>query len=175
MEEMKECPSCCEEINAKAIKCPRCHAWQSKWRFDQSNIKHQLIFMALIFGIMGVILSSSLGSLFNPKDFSESKSLIKIKDSKISYSIRECGAQITVIGTILNNSEIAWKDFNFETQFYNKNNDLIDTISDQNYDLVLLPNSESAFKVTGTADKTEPSYHHHIVIIKDARENSSLF
>ena len=175
MEAMKECPSCGEEIKAKAIKCPRCQAWQSKWRFDQSNIKHQLIFMALIVGVMGVVFYGSIGNVFNQKDFSENKSLLSIKDSKVSYSIKECGARITVIGTIINKSGVAWKDFNFEAQFYDKNNVLIDTVSDQNYKLVVLPNDESTFKVTGAADKPESSYHHHKVIIKDASENSSLF
>jgi hypothetical protein len=175
MGQLKECPSCCEQINARAIRCPRCHSWQSKWRFDQSNIKHQVIFLALIFGFMAIVFSSLFGSIFNPKDFSESKSLLEIKNSKVSYSTKDCGPSITVICTISNNSDIAWKDFNFEAQFYNENNDLIDTVSDQNYDLLLLANDESTFKITGSADKPEALYHHHKVIIKDARENSSLF
>jgi len=175
MEEMKECPSCGEEIKAKAIKCPRCQAWQSKWRFDQSNLKHQLIFMVIIFGIMGIIFSSTLGDIFNPKDFANSKSLLEIKSSKVDFTENGCGARISVIGTISNNSEIAWEDFNFEVQFYNEDNKLIDTVSDQNYDLLILPNDESTFKISGTADKPEKSYHHHKIIIKDARANSSLF
>ena len=175
MDEMKECKTCGEEIKAKALKCPRCQTWQTKWKYDQSNPKHHLIFIAILFGAMGIMFYSSLGSIFNTNEFSDNKSLVVVKDSKVSFTEKECGTTVSIIGTITNNSEESWKDFNFEAQFFNENNELIDTVSDQNYDLILLPNDDGTFKVTGAADKSEASYNHHKVIIKDARENSSLF
>ena len=175
MNEMKECKTCFEEINAKALKCPRCQTWQTKWKYDQSNPKHHLIFLAILFGAMGIMFYSSLGSIFNPNEFSDNKSSFVVKDSKVSFTEKECGTTVSIIGTITNNSEVSWKDFNFEAQFFNEDNELIDTVSDQNYDLILLPNDDGTFKVTGAADKSKSSYHHHKVTIKDARENSSLF
>ncbi len=124
---------------------------------------------------MALVFSSTFGNIFNPKDFADSKSLLEVKNSKVDITQKECGARVTIIGTIYNSSEIAWEDFNFEAQFYNENDELIDTISDQNYDLLVLPNDESTFKVTGAADKPEDSYHHHIIVIKDARAINSLF
>ncbi len=175
MEEMKECKTCGEEIKAKALKCPRCQTWQSKWRYDQSNIKHIFVAMLLAFGVIGFVFLNAFGNIFNPKDFKDSQALIKIENTIISFSEKPCGSRVTILGTIVNNSDITWKDFYFEAQFYNKENELIDTLSDKIYDLILLKNDKTTFKITGSADKDEALYDHHLVIIKTAREDGSLF
>jgi len=175
MEDMKQCPSCCEQINTKAIKCPRCQTWQSKWRFDQSNLKHQFIFVTLLLGGMAAAYTGFIGSIFGTVGFEESKTLIKIKSSNIHHAINDCGARVSVIGTIYNDSEITWKDVYFEVQFYNDKNELIDTISDNRYDLLLLAKDKTTFKITGSADKEQSLYNHHKIIIKSAREGGGLF
>jgi len=175
MEDMKECPSCCEQINAKAIKCPRCQAWQSKWRYDQSNIKHQIIFITLLLLVMGAAYSGFIDSMFGSGDFNDKKSLIKVENSNFNYAIQDCGARVSVIGTINNGSDTTWKDVSFEVQFYNDKNELIDSISDNKYDLVLLPKDTTTFKLTGAADKEQSLYDHHKIIIKSAREGGGLF
>lgn len=175
MEDMKECPSCCEQINAKAKKCPRCQAWQSKWRFDQSNLKHQFIFIALLLIVMGALYTGFIGNILSPGNFNDSKALINVTNSSFNYSIEDCGARISVIGTIANNSDKTWKDVYFEVQFFNDKNELIDTISENEYDLVLLPKDKTTFKIKGAADKEEAAYDHHEIIIKTAREGGGLF
>ena len=170
MEEMKECPSCCEQINAKAIKCPHCQAWQSKWRYDQSNLKHQLIFITTLLAVFGVAYTGLIGSMFGSGDFDDNKNLIKIENSNFNYAVKDCGARISIIGSIQNDSEITWKDIYFEVQFFNDKNELIDTISENEYDLLLLPTESTSFKITGAADKEKSSYDHHKIIIKSARE-----
>ena len=174
MEDTKQCPTCCEQINAKATRCPRCQSWQSKWRFDQSNIKHQLIFALVLFSLLGGLYFTVFSSILNPKNFEESKSLLTVTDTTFNYSIKDCGASISVIGTIINNSDVTWKDVYFEIQFFNKENILIDTISENEYDLVILQEDTSTFKITGLADKQKSEYDHHNVIIKSAREGGGL-
>jgi len=175
MDETKECPSCCEQINAKATKCPRCQAWQSKWRFDQSNLKHQFIFIAFILLVFGTLYSVFIESIVSPGNFNDSKSLITVADSSFNYSTKECGTRISVIGTISNDSDKIWKDIYFEVQFFNNNGELIDTISENEYDLVLLAKDTTTFKITGLADKEKSAYDHHKIIIKSAREGGGLF
>lgn len=175
MEDTKECPSCCEQINAKAKKCPRCQAWQSKWRYDQSNLKHQILFITALIVVFGVAYNGLIGSMFSPGDFEDNKNLIKIENSNFNYAVKDCGAQISVIGTIQNDSETTWKDVYFEAQFFNDKNELIDTISENEYDLVLSSKESTSFKITGAADKVQSSYDHHKIIIKSAREGGGLF
>lgn len=88
----------------------------------------------------------------------------------MSYGKDDCGSYISVIGKLRNDTDIAWENVYFEARFYDTNNKLIDTISDNNHDLVVLPNADGAFRVRGRADKPEQSYHRFDLIIKKARE-----
>jgi len=54
-------------------------------------------------------------------------------------------------------------------QYFNQSGAPIDTQSDQDYSLVLLPNTEQAFRVRGSADKPEAEYASHKIFIRDAR------
>ena len=175
MENTKACPSCCEQINAKAKKCPRCQAWQSKWRFDQSNLKHQFILIIILLLILGSLYTGFIGNILSPGNFADSKSSVNVSNSSFNYAVKDCGARISVIGTITNDSDKIWKDIYFEAQFYDSKGELIDTISENEYDLVLLSKDTTTFKITGAADKEKSLYDHHKIIIKSAREGGGLF
>ncbi len=148
MEDTKECKSCGEEIKSKASKCPHCQTPQSKWAYDRTNIKHVFISMFIIFGLTAYIFNNAFSGLLFPKDFNEYNELIKIQNTTISFKEKACGKTITVIGEIINNSTSKWTDIYFEARFYDKENKLIDTISDKTYDLMLTNNSTSTFKIT---------------------------
>jgi len=177
MQDVKICPACGEEIKAIAKKCPHCLTWQSKWKIDQSNPKYQLFWVALIIFILGVsfYFKSTVSDKFSTTNFEKNRQLITIKDSKMSYVTKECGGSISILGTIINNSTIAWENFYFEVRFYNSSNELIDSISDNDYNLVALPNSDSSFTIEGKAHKSKDEYDHFDLILKKARESSALF
>jgi len=177
MQDEKICPTCGEEIKEIAKKCPRCHTWQSKWKIDQSNPKYQLFWVALLIVFIPLMFyfKSSVSNKLDTANFEESRSLITIENTKMNYVTKGCGSSVSILGKIVNNSSISWKNFYFEVRFYNSKNILIDSLSDNDYNLVVLPNSESTFIVDGKADKSKEEYDHFEIILKKAREANALF
>ena len=108
----------------------------------------------------------------NYQDYASS---LIITESKLHYSTKECDSYISVLGKIKNESDVSWEDFYFEIQFYDEKNNLIDTISKYDRNLILLQNSESTFRVRDSADKSEEEYVSHKIIIKQASEADDWF
>ncbi|HDL00943.1 MAG TPA: hypothetical protein ENH23_01755 [candidate division Zixibacteria bacterium] len=177
MQDTKICPACGEEIKAIAKKCPHCLTWQSKWKIDQSNPKYQLFWLTIFFVFIALAFyfRISVSSKLSTADFEESRQLITIEKTKMNYTTKECGGYISILGTITNNSSITWENFYFEARFYNADNILIDSLSDNDYNLVVLPGSNSTFKIGGNTDKLEEEYDHFEIILKKAREANALF
>ena len=57
-----------------------------------------------------------------------------------------------------------------EVHYFNQSGALIDTRSDRDYSLILLPNTEHAFRVRAPADKPEADYVSHKMFIRDASD-----
>ncbi len=97
---------------------------------------------------------------------------LKITDSKIHFSSGESSNFVSCMGTIQNSSTLVWEELVIEVQYYNKENDLIDTITEYNYGLVVPANDAATFRIRDTADKNESEYYSHKVRITSARTDS---
>ncbi len=106
----------------------------------------------------------------NKNEFEKYRSLVVVQDSKIHYAKEGDNNFVSTIGVIKNNSDKKWKELRFEVQYFNQSGALIDTQSDSDYSLVLLPNTEHAFRVRESADKPEAEYASHKVFIRGARD-----
>ncbi len=173
MSEMKQCHACGEEIKSIAKRCSHCQTWQSKWRIEPSDPRYAIIWVVIMLVIFGGMYFKM--GFWGKKDFQDYASKLFITDSSINYGSDNCGSFVSVIGKIKNNTDVAWEDVYFEVQFFNSDNKLIDTISDNDYSLVMIPKSESTFKVRGKADHNKEAYKNFKIIVKKARESKNLF
>ena len=172
----KSCSSCDESIRIRAKKCPHCHSIQTWW--DSSKIGQFILRLgAAIFLIfMIAFFYKMFCGVFAPKkDFATYQHDFVITDSKAHFSESKEGPYISVIGRIRNNTSITWEDPHFEAEFFNAAGALIDTISDNNYSLVIPPHSDVAFRVRGAADKPEEQYVTHKVILEWADDARRFF
>lgn len=98
---------------------------------------------------------------------------LKIVDSKIHYSTNKNEANlISCIGTLENLSNKSWNELVFEVQYFNSENQLIDTTSEYDYSITIPAHDTIAFRVTGHAIHEASDYQAHKVRITSATPES---
>lgn len=132
-----------------------------------ANPGKAMMIVVLPFGFLFYFMS---GIRDKGADFSTFQALVAVTSSKITYAKEAESAYISTIGTIKNNSEIKWKDVQIEVQYFDKDDRLIDTQTQSEYDFILVPHSEQAFRLRQKADKPETNYVAHKVFIRNAVE-----
>ena len=171
MAEHKECIVCGEQIRTVARKCSHCQSWQSKWKPDATHPLYAMVYLLIVF----VALAFFYRAILFRTDFVPGESNLEVEKSQIHFTPDDRGGYISVIGTIRNTGNTTWEDVHFEVRFYDADDNLIDTISENDYDLVALSNDVTAFRIRGRADKPQQLYTRHEVRIKKARESKALF
>ncbi len=170
----KTCPLCCETINAKARKCPHCQHFQNKWTL---LAYHPLVAMApMLVVIIGFAVF--MQRIFDRgEDFDAHGSQIRVLQSAMEFGeslAKSAGAPATptvaVVGTIQNDSGIAWKDVIIEVQFFDKDHKLIDTKQDYPYSHTLPKDEQSAFKVSMQREFSPEKYASSEVRVVSARD-----
>jgi hypothetical protein len=137
---------------------------------------HPVTWVALILvfgGLMVLPMASIMYDVFHKGAVFQPSESISVVESTLHYSEQKDYPYISCIGTLRNHTEVAWEDLHFEARFFNSAGQLIDTLSDHDYSLVLRPHSEAAFRVRGRADKSADQYATHKVEVtwaKDARD-----
>jgi hypothetical protein len=168
----KICYQCGEEIKEIARKCPHCQSWQTGIGAAMANPAKAAL-LAIV-PMLFILLWSWfwIGPRRDKNEFEKHRAEVTVTSSKMTWSKEEDGNFISIIGTLKNDGNVKWNNLQLEAQYFNPAGILIDTQSDRNYDIILLPHSEHAFRMRDYADKPASEYATHKVFIRDA-ENAA--
>jgi hypothetical protein len=182
-EPTKTCPHCAETIKTAAVVCPHCRYWQKKWSWYNPKVltAFGLVVMTAYFVGIGIFMDTMFGS---KEQFATYRDEITVVSSQHSQRISTSGCDsninvyVTVVGTLTNRSDIAWKDVGVEAQFLDKSGKQFDAITvnaDQYRGTTLLPHGEAAFKIEGRAARPESDYGSYKVVVRWAKDVNQKF
>jgi len=164
-ESRKRCIHCGEDMAGEAKKCPHCRSWQSKWYPDQQSIRGQLIGFVLVlplllvlFGFISFYGRSSRTCIETPE--------LKIVSSEMFQNLVGDRKYVGVLGTMTNRTSQAVDNLSFHVDFFNAEGVLIDAFSQQEFGLVVGPDSASSFRIMAPAARHEDAYRSHRVELR---------
>jgi len=168
----KLCVDCKEEIKPDARRCPRCGSWQSKWVSDLQNPKVSLgllvFFLALVLGLYPFLNYWMPSSVLERPKFSDFQQELVIVDSEMRTYRQGEYIRIAIMGQLANRSPHAWERFRFHVELFNSEDELIDILEDSAFSLVLPPDSQTNFRIVGSASREPEEYVKHTVTIRAA-------
>lgn len=165
--DQKNCPQCSEPIRITAKKCPFCQSWQGR-RFSWHNPVVGAIIPALVYLVVVVPMMRSVNKpthLFN-----DYRTQVSVTSAEMNYSVENEKNILCTLGEIRNDTAVTWEHIAIEVQYFNRDGKLIDTCSDQDYQLTLAPHTQQAFRVRFEPDKPRSEYASQKVFIRDASD-----
>lgn len=174
----KPCKMCCEEMDARARRCPHCRAWQSRWVI-LSHPYAVALWCALVFAVPWaahlVLLNAVTGFFDTGRDFAEYQNQLHVVHSDMVFGATDSGPVAAVVGRIRNDSDVTWSSVQIEVQFKDQQGRLVDTVTEIRFFRAILPGAEMPFKASVVAEQPLERYASWDVIVRSAREAGGMW
>jgi hypothetical protein len=154
---MKQCKSCCKEIEEKAKVCPYCRTHQ-KW-YENTRLYASLSIL-FILGIM----YWQMGLIFTEK-FLGNENHFKVEE----LSSAEEKNMFVVNYKITNETSKTWKNIEYEVTYYDDNDKIVYVKSDSNYSWTVHPQDSSLLSVETYNSYGAKKWKMRIVDLKSGR------
>jgi hypothetical protein len=131
----------------------------------------EAIYSVLWLGAMAMVAVFAYRFFFlRSADFSDYKDRVKVSEAWLHRDESERSGQVTILGHIRNDSPVKWEHPYFEVQCFNHAGKLVDTYATYDMGLVLLPETEHAFRLTFAPSSPPVHWADFKVYLRDARD-----
>ena len=170
--ELKFCKMCFKDIDTRAKKCPYCQHWQHKIYLLLYSPVVAVIFLLIILLGFDFVIEDQFGP---GKDFDVYRERVSITNSELEFGEDKCGSTVVILGRIKNATDLAWRNLQFEVNFYDQNDQMTDTEQENKFSFTLPANQEIPFKVSVRREFPEERYVSHTVRIVSAKQKGWFF
>jgi hypothetical protein len=173
----RTCPFCAEAISDAAKVCPRCRQWLTR-----RSLRHPVT-AAFILGIpvslsllvMVTVLLNKFDRAINPRPYyTECPGSLRVIDSRMNWAQASDGPLIYLVGVITNQSQVAWKEVEFECRLFNGQGVMIDAASTHT-GVTIEPNDDSGFRLIVRPSRATNEYASYKISVSTARNRKALF
>jgi hypothetical protein len=124
---------------------------------------------------MGMAFLVKFDRIANPKPYySEFLDSLRIVESRMNWVQTKDGRRIYLVGIITNQSQVAWRDVEFQCRFFDTNGVMVDASSARGW-LTIRPNDDSAFRATVTPGRSTNDYDSYKLSVSTARNSKALY
>ena len=169
---LKICPYCAESIPARAKVCPRCRQWLTIFSFRSQG------FANLAVGL-GVLILFGGGLLFLHKllnvgvDFSPYRDGLSVVESRMDFQVLDKDSKIYIVGILTNQTDVAWKNPQFELRYYDAKGMLID-VQTSYVNARIYPRGETGFRIALKPCRELADYTTYKIFARYARDARSF-
>jgi uncharacterized Zn-finger protein len=124
---------------------------------------------------MAMLILTTVNRLQNPKpDYTEFVNSLRVMESRMNWVETSNGPRIYLTGILTNQSDIAWRDIEFECRFLDTNGLLVDAAHPHVF-LTIQPHDDTAFRTVITPSRSTNDYASFRLLVTTARNTKGFY
>jgi hypothetical protein len=173
----RACPFCAEDIKVEAKVCPHCRQWLTLRSIRNPSVAvwvYGVPHLAIYFLLAAFVLNR-VERFTNPKpNYSSYIDSLRVLQSQMISVESSNGPRIYVTGILTNQSDMSWRDIEFECRFYDGSGDLIDA-AHPHVAATIQAHDDTAFRAVVAPGRSTNDYVSFRISVVTARNTKGIW